>query len=151
MENGAVTTQLSFPFQAFEEELANPIFGHQLTDIEAFVASLLLDVTSEKPMKSDEISEAVFNKFGERLSFRKVKLLIRSLRRDHAFPILSSRSRPFGYFWCKSQDEMIRFEQMWLKQVMDELVTLQIMKKHNYPRLANQLRFKDIPNLEGKI
>lgn len=141
----AVAEQLKFPFGLLAEEMNDPVRGHQLTEIEAFIASLLIDATSEKPMKTDRIIELVKDQVNQRLDRRKVKIIIRSLRRDHAFPILTRRSNPAGYFWCKNQKEMAEFERMWLSQVTDELYTLQIMKKHNYPRMANQLRFKDLP------
>lgn len=149
MSTTAVAEQLKFPFGLLAEEMTDPIFGHQLTEIEAFIASLLIDATSEKPMKTDRIIELVKDQVDQRLDRRKVKIIIRNLRRNHAFPILTRRSNPAGYFWCHSQKEMEEFERMWLSQVYDELITLQIMKKHNYPRMAKQLRFKDIPNPEG--
>jgi hypothetical protein len=146
----AAAKQLAFPFEAFEEELLNPLNGVPLTDEESFVASLLLDATSEKPMKTEEIIERVADALGVRLSFRQLKIVIRSLRRNHAFPILSRRSKPAGLWWCQSPDEMKEFARLWQSQYFDEMRTLYVMMKHNYPRLAGQMRFTDIPANEGR-
>lgn len=137
--------QLKFPFGLVAEEETDPVRGHQLSEIEKFIAYLLIEATSEKPMKTDQIIQRVKDQVNQRLDRRKVKIIIRNLRRLHAFPILTRRSNPAGYFWCKNQKEMEEFERMWLSQVTDELYTLQVLKKHNYPRMAKQLRFKDLP------
>lgn len=147
MKTSATPQQLSFPFQVFEEEIVNPLNGQQMTETEEFIATLLLDASSEKPIKMAEIINAVADAFNEQISERQVKIIIRSFRRERGFPILTRRSKPAGYWWCVSQKDMQTFEKMWLSQVMDELITLQIMKKRNYPRLAGQLR---LPNVAGK-
>ncbi|MDQ3132422.1 MAG: hypothetical protein M3Q99_16870 [Acidobacteriota bacterium] len=145
METTATTMkQLAFPFEIFEEELANPLLGHKLTDIEAFIASLLLDATSENPTKTETIIEAVKNQFDVSLNRRKVKILVRSLRRNHVFPILSRRSVPAGYWWCASADEMKEFIKLWQSQYFDEITTLSLMVRHNFPRLAGQMRLKEV-------
>ena len=136
--------QLSFPFEVFEEELATPIKGVALTENEAFVASLLLSATSEKPMKTDDLRNAIKNQSDQDVSFREIKKIIRSLRRNHAFPILSRRSKPAGLWWCQSISEMKEFTRLWQSQYFDEMTTLWLMMKHNYPKLAGQLRISDI-------
>jgi hypothetical protein len=130
--------QLAFPFQVIEEEILNPISGYQMTEVESFVAELLLDATSEKPMKMKQIIDVLADAKHERVSERQMKIIIRTLRRDRGFPILTRRSRPAGYFWCRSVKEFKEFEAMWTKQTMDELTTLQLMKRRNYPKLAGQ-------------
>jgi len=142
MENG--TKQLAFPFQVFEEEILNPLDGVALTEVEEFVASLLLDATSEKPLKTAQIIEAVADALGEEISFRELKKIIRSLRVNHAFPILSRRSKTAGLWWCQSIDEMKEFARLWQSQYFDEMKTLYVMMKHNYPRLAGQLRLPKV-------
>lgn len=135
-----ILEQLSFPFKQFEDELTNPLDGHQLSKLEAFIGSLLLDADSEKPLKTTEIVAAVFEQLGENLNRRRLKIIIRNLRRLHGFPILTRRSKPAGYFWCRSKKEWAEFEKMWMSQVMDELVTHKMMKKSVYPNLAGQRR-----------
>lgn len=135
--------QMAFPFQVYEEGILNPLNGVQLNDVEAFVANLLLDATSEKPMKTEQIIAAVADGLNEKISFRQLKKVIRSLRVNHAFPILSRRSKPAGLWWCQSIDEMKEFARLWQSQYFDEMRTLYLMMKHNYPRLAGQLR---LPN-----
>lgn len=137
--------QMAFPFQVYEEEILNPLNGVQLNDVEAFVANLLLDATSEKPMKTEKIIAAVADGLNTKLSFRQLKKIIRSLRVNHAFPILSRRAKPAGLWWCQSIDEMKEFSRLWQAQYFDEMRTLYLMMKHNYPRLAGQLR---LPNGE---
>ena len=141
----AQTKQLSFPFEVFEEEILSPIKGAALTENESFVASLLLNASSEKPMKTDDIRAAIKNALDVDVSFRQIKQIIRSLRRNHAFPILSRRSKPAGLWWCQSVAEMKEFTRLWQSQYFDEMVTLSVILKTNYPKLAGQMRISDIP------
>lgn len=140
--------QISFPFEVFEEELANPLFGHQLSEVEAFISRLLLDASSEKPIQIREVISRVESSLGRRINEREVKDTVRSLRRNHAFPILSRRGAPAGYYWCSSTQEMKEFSRRWMASYFDEMVTLSIIVKHNFPRLAGQMRIADIPKKE---
>lgn len=137
-------TQMAFPFLIFEEEIINPLGGVELSAIESFIASLLLDATSEKPVKMAAIIEACADTLGAKISERKVKILIRSLRLNHAFPIITRRAKPAGYWWCGSVEEMKEFARLWQSQYFDEMRTLHVMMKHNFPRLAGQMRIADI-------
>lgn len=136
--------QLAFPFQILEEEILNPIAGRQLTATEEFIAGLLLDASSEQPIKTDEIIERLKAENNIELTFRELKKIIRSLRRNHAFPILTRRSKPAGYWWCQSIAEMKEFARLWQSQYFDEMVTLSVIVKANYPKLAGQMRISDI-------
>lgn len=137
--------QLAFPFEIFEQELLNPLNGQKMNEIESYIASLLLEASSEKPIQIKEIIEAVKANSKKRISERKVKDIIRSLRRNHAFPVLSRKEAPAGYWWCQSIDEMKEFAKLWQSQYFDEMRTLYVMMKHNFPRLAGQMRLSDIP------
>lgn len=137
------TKQLSFPFHVFEEERLNPLNGQQMTPEETFIAQIILEGTSEKPIKMQEIIDGYRDVFAEKLSERQLKIIIRSFRRDRAFPILSRRANPAGYWWCQSVAEMKEFAQLWQSQYFDEMRTLYVMMKHNFPHLAGQLR---LPN-----
>ena len=130
--------QLELNFDILEEEIINPLKGVELSGIEGFVASLLLEASGEKPLKMADIIEAVRVGRQEKISERQVKIIINSLRNDHELPILSRRSQPAGYWWCGSEDEMKEFESMWFSQIRNELNTLRKMKKH-YRRLAGQM------------
>lgn len=132
--------QLAFPFQVFEEELLNPLTSRHLTETEELIANLLLGATSEKPMKMAELISVCEDSLHKRLSERQIKIIIRNLRRDHAFPILTRRANPAGYWWCQSADEMKEFARLWQSQYFDEMMTLHIMMRRNYPRLAGQMR-----------
>lgn len=138
--------QMSFPFFIFEEELLNPLNGQQMSPEETFIAQLILDGTSEKPVKMQRIIDEYQEVFGETISERQIKIIIRSFRRDRAFPILTRRSKPAGYWWCQSVEEMKNFAQLWQSQYFDEMRTLYIMMKHNYPKLAGQLRLPNSGN-----
>lgn len=140
----AVAKQMSFPFQVFEEEVLNPLGGVKLSPTEEFVANLLLDASAENPLKTAQIIEMVADGLGEEISFRELKKIIRSLRVNHAFPILSRRSKPAGLWWCQSIDEMKEFARLWQSQYFDEMRTLYVMMKHNYPRLAGQMRLPNV-------
>ena len=141
---GEAATQLSFPFYVFEEEILNPLGGQQMTVQEVFIAQLILEASSAKPVKMDEIIEQFRKTFGENLSVRQLKVIVRAFRRDRAFPILSRRSKPAGYWWCQSVEEMKEFSNLWQSQYFDEMRTLYVMMRHNYPRLAGQLRLPNI-------
>ena len=136
--------QMTFPFQVLEDEMMNPIAGRELTATEEFISILLLDASSEKPIKTDEIIRRLKAEKNIEINFRELKKIIRSLRRNHAFPILTRRAKPAGYWWCQSISEMKEFARLWQSQYFDEMVTLSVILKVNYPKLAGQMR---LPNL----
>ena len=136
--------QLAFPFQVLEDEMMSPISERELTATEEFISILLLDASGEKPIKSQQIIERLKADLNIEISFRELKKIMRSLRRHHAFPIITRRAKPAGYWWCVSQAQFEEFERLWESQFYDEMITLQIMKKANYPKLAGQMR---LPNL----
>ncbi len=133
-------------FKAFEDALLSPLNGHELNDKEEFVASLLLTVSIHRPLIGKEISEAVQKQFGKKLSQRAVMDAIRSLRKQHGFPILANRSKnPKGYWWCGSIKEMEAYIQDVRSHTLDELNTLSRIVHRNYPSLAGQLSFDFSP------
>jgi hypothetical protein len=130
--------QLSFPFEVLEEEMLNPLLGHQLNETEGFVATELLNATREKPMMIRDIIAAAKAQNSGAIGERQVKKIIRSLRRNHAFPILSRKEKPHGYYWATSEGEVKEFIKTWSAQYQDEAATLRVMLRHNFPRLAGQ-------------
>lgn len=137
-------------FKEFEDELLSPLRGHALTETEEFVASLLLTVSIKRPMIGKEISEAVQKQFEIKLSQRAVMDAIRSLRKEHAFPILARRSKPPGYWWCGSIKEMEEYIQYVRRHTLDEMHTVSRIVRHNYPSLAGQLNF-DFSQVEKPV
>ncbi|OLE52659.1 MAG: hypothetical protein AUG51_16950 [Acidobacteria bacterium 13_1_20CM_3_53_8] len=131
-------------FRLFEDELLNPLRGHELSELESFVASLLLNASSQKPIGIKEIKRAVHKHLEQRISERRVKAIIRKLRKVHFFPILSHTAEPTGYWWSESSEQMKAFAERFQEQPLDQLHTLSKMVKHNYPELAGQLKFEDI-------
>src|SRR6185369_17654767 len=112
-------------FETFESELLNPLRGHYLTPLESYVASLLLDASKERPIDNESIRCSI----GLRLTEfhlrrapdqRTIKMIVRALRKAHAFPIISSRKRPAGYWWCHSAEEMKDFVETFRSQALDE-------------------------------
>jgi hypothetical protein len=138
---GEGVSQAELKFETFEAELLNPLRGHELTDMERFVASLLLGAKRDFPIGIKAIIAQVRRVKGSNLSERRVKRIIRSLRKDHAFPILASRQPPTGYWWCAGVEEMEGFICSFKSQALDELHTLSKIVKNNYPALAGQLEF----------
>ena len=131
-------------YEVFEQELLNPLRGHKLTECEAFVANLLLDASSHRPVKIRDIRLALERKGLTALSVRRVRKIVRTLRKEHAFPILARRSEPAGFWWCASAAEMDSFVKVFRSQAMDELHTLSRIVKQNYPALAGQLRLEEM-------
>lgn len=138
-------------FALYEQELLNPLCGHSLTEMEKFVASLLLTASSHRPILIAEIIEAIEqnpeleNKGSYQTKERRVQKVIRSLRKDHTFPILARREKPAGCWWCTSAADMQAFIESFRSQALDELHTLSRIVKHNYPALQGQLAFEDAP------
>ena len=69
--------QVDLPFELLEEEILAPIKGVDLTDLEFFVAKLLLRATSAVPVKQQAIIHAIQLERGVTLDPRKVP-------RDHS-------------------------------------------------------------------
>jgi len=132
--------QSDLPFEIFEDEVLAPIAGRDLSEIEYFVATLLLRATTEVPVKQAAIIAAARSAKGVTLSERQTRIIVRTLRRDHAFPICSRKGAPAGYWWGRTEAELEEFIRVWKAQFLDEAQTLSIMIKTNFPRLAGQLR-----------
>jgi hypothetical protein len=130
-------------FKTFEQELLNPLRGHSLKPNEEFIANTLLDASSERPMTIKDLRQAMHENGLSAVSNRMVKRIVRSLRSEHGFPILSRRGEPAGFWWCSSAEEMEGFIKLFRSQAMDELHTLSKMVKQNYPQLAGQLSLED--------
>lgn len=131
----------SLKFDYYESELLNPLRGHELSDVERFVAELLLGASSTVPIANARIAYEAARQFTG-IDARKVKAIIRTLRKDHHFPILARRGKPNGYWWCASPEEMEEFIRVFKSQALDELHTLSKIVKTNYPELAGQLRLE---------
>jgi hypothetical protein len=160
--------------ELFEAELLAPLRGHQLSEDESLIASLLLDASSERPIgikhivsvlnsrprrESADRSQDTGKSRRRRMDDRAVKDIIRTLRKDHEFPILSRKfarkaerdeagtvTRPAtlaGYWYCQSETEMIDFIRDFQQQPLDELHTLSRIVKANYPKLTGQLTLHD--------
>jgi len=123
--------------------MASALTYRDLTTSESFIASLLLDARSEKPIDSNGIGRAMHQEFGFAIGARMIKAVIRSLRKNHAFPIISRREKPAGYWWCRSKEEMIAFIEIFRGQALDELHTLKRIVNQNYPEIAGQLRLEE--------
>ncbi len=136
--------QLAFNFEQFEQAIVSPLAGQELDPTESFIASLLLEASADKPMTSEYLIEAVRGQLGEKLSLRRFHNIIRNLRKNNRFPILSRRMKPAGYWWCGSIAEMNAFIEDFRSQAMDELHTLSRIVNKNYPALAGQMRFEDL-------
>lgn len=131
--------QADLPYDVFEDELLAPIRGVALSELETFVATLLLRHTSEVPIKIAAVIEAIKTR-QITVSDRQVKSIIRDLRRQHLFPICSRKGKPAGYWWGRTEDEIAEFVEAWRAQYLDEAKTLSLMLKANYPRLAGQMK-----------
>lgn len=129
--------------ETFEHELLNPLRGHDLSPLESFVASLLLDASAKKPLDNAALRRAVKTQMQFDCSVRFMKSIIRELRKGHAFPIVSRREKPAGYWWAASAEEMAAFIGVFRSQALDELHTLSRIVRENYPALAGQLRLEE--------
>lgn len=132
--------QEDIPYETIEQEILDPLKGVKLTEIEFFVASQILEARSQAPIKMAEIMARAFERRSITLDPRAVRVIVRSLRRNHGFPICTRKGAPAGYYWGRSEAELEEFVNVWKSQYLDEIVTLQQMTKTNYPRLAGQLR-----------
>lgn len=131
-------------FAVFEDELLNPLHGHELTEQEAFAASLLLDASAARPLNNEALRDLLRGRFFETYSERAIKALILSLRDDHSFPIVASKSQPVGYWWCRSAEEM---KEQWERvrgEAVGMLATWSRLIKAHFPELAGQLRLEFI-------
>jgi len=131
--------QADLPYDVFEDELLAPIRGVALSELETFVATLLLRHSSEVPIKIATVIEAIKTR-QIIVSDRQVKSIIRGFRRDRTFPICSRKSKPAGYWWGRTEAELEEFVTSWKSQYLDEAKTLSLMIKANYPRLAGQMK-----------
>lgn len=137
---------MDLPFEVFEEEVLNPFRGVEMTEAEHFIATLILKAMTAEPIKQREIIAAVERDLECKITERQVRHIIRNLRRVHAFPICTRKSKdketgnPPGYWWGRTEAELEEFVETWKAQYLDEATTLHIMLKTNYPRLAGQLR-----------
>lgn len=132
-----------------EFELFNPLRGHHLTEMEQYVALLLIDAQAERPITNEGIRIAVEVHMHQTIDDRSVKRIIRTLRKDHSFPIIANKQSPPGYWYCRSKAEMEEFIERFRAQPLDQLHTLSRMVKAHFPELAGQLRFDDMEPPDG--
>lgn len=126
-------------FILYESALVNPAGSRPLTVEEDIIIRRLLLATSQRPIRLVELIDHLYIQTGKHWSERQMKDAIRTLRREHAMPILSRRRPPAGLWWCSSADEMREFIATFQAQAIDELQTLRRIVHHNYPTLAGQL------------
>lgn len=122
-----------------EINFEDPIRGLDLTALERLIANRIRSASAERPVQIRELT-AEAERQRIRISARRVKDIVRTLRKDHQLPILARRERPFGYFWCSSVEEMKQFIETFSSQARDEFYTLGRVVRANYPELAGQLR-----------
>lgn len=142
--------------RVYERELLSPLAGKNLSHVEQLVAELLLKATADRPIQIKHIITWLRDNHRIRTNERAVKELIRTLRKQHALPILASRGtgkqgrkkHPAGYWWAHSADEMRQFIDEFSKQARDEFHTLGRMVRGNYPELAGQLTVDSVQRLE---
>lgn len=123
-----------------KDEAVNPLKGQSLDELQTFIASLLLKADSKNPVTSDQIIAKVRSELYLTINLRKFHDIIRYFRKDLGLPVLSRRSKPAGYWWCRSINEMSEFALDFLSQAKDEFHTVSRMVSKNYPRLAGQLK-----------
>jgi hypothetical protein len=140
MQTAAFDHQAELPYATFEEAVMKPWTGIDMTDVERFIAGLILEATSESPIKQADIIAAVGREFTGGITDRQVRHVVRNLRRMHGFPICTRKGKPAGYWWARTEAEMEEFIQTWRAQFIDEAQTLSIMIKRNFPQLAGQLK-----------
>lgn len=134
--------QDDLPFETFEEAVMKPWTGIDMTDAERFIAGLILEATTARPIKQAEIIIAVHRDLQCTVTERQVRLIVRNLRRMHGFPVCTRKGAPAGYWWGRTEAELEEFIRVWKAQFVDEAQTLSIMIKKNFPRLAGQMRLE---------
>lgn len=132
--------QDQLPYEVFEDEMIDPLRGVEMTEAERYIAGLILDAVSERPIKQAEIITAVLQNLGYGVTERQVRHIVRNLRRMHGFPICTRKGAPAGYWWGRTEAELAEFVRVWQAQYLDEAQTLHMMLKTNYPRLAGQMK-----------
>jgi hypothetical protein len=134
--------QLSF--ETYESEVINPLRGHKLTPMEEYISSLLLDTSKQKPITNEDIRARVKMRFNlKKLDPRTIKNVIRSLRKFHHFPILASFTKPYGYWWCQSAEQMVEYYNDARGRLLDEFHTLSVILRVNFPDYAGQLKLEE--------
>lgn len=131
-------------FEVYEREIINPLRGHKLTPMEEYVASLLLDTSKDHPVTNEDMRTRVKMRFDlKKIDPRTIKAVIRSLRKFHHFPILARFTKPYGYWWCQSAEEMIEYYNDARARLLDEFHTLSLIIKTNFPDYAGQLKLEE--------
>ncbi len=46
--------QLAFNFEQLEQAIVNPLSGHELDDVESYIASLLLEASADQPISGNK-------------------------------------------------------------------------------------------------
>jgi hypothetical protein len=128
--------QLSF--QCWEAQMLSPLEGIALSEIDTLIASLLLNTSAREPRTNKNIRQYLENQ-GYRVVDRELKRAIRRLRNEHAFPILASLEKPYGYWWCGSAVEMEGYISVVRSRALAELVCLKRIVDANFPQLSGQL------------
>ncbi len=109
--------------------------GHK-TDAQTFeVARVLTHAAAAAPFTNEAIASHL------KLSERKVKDIVRTLRREWLLPIGSSRQLPYGYYWILTPKQFLDWSRVYRAQAIDELVTLHRLQRANFAELSGQGSF----------
>lgn len=136
----SIPTIEQLKFDNYEAEMLAPLRGIELSEMDSLIASYLLDTTALKPRTNTDIREFLRKEKLRRISERSLKAAIRRLRVQHCFPILASLQKPWGYWWCRSVEEMDRYISVVRSRAISELAYLKPIVDHNFPQLAGQLQ-----------
>lgn len=146
-------------FRDYEAEVINPLKGHKLTELEDYIANLLLGASKEKPLDNQAIRIAAGLHFDRALNDRTVKQVIEDLRRNHKFKIVGSKGRRKtkdrpaqlpGYWWADSPEEL----RDWHRRVRGESVkllqTIERIWDANFPEMMGQLTLEHAEEVLGE-
>lgn len=79
--------QAELPYTTIEEAVMKPWTGIDMTKAETYVAGLILEATSDRPIKQADVIDRVHFGLECKVTPRQIRAIVRNLRRVHGFPI----------------------------------------------------------------
>jgi len=81
---------------------------------------------------------------------RQIRNIVRDLRTKHYLPIGSTPSKPAGYFWAVTKEEILEFTERWRVFGLKQLYMVHRLRRQALPDFIDQLKL-DLQKIDHEI
>jgi hypothetical protein len=101
-------------------------------DLMLYMARALVSASAEQPIQGEALGYLLD------VDARKIKELAKRLQDEWQLPVVASREKPYGYFYARTQEQLLSWARTNRSQAISMLVTQYHLLRSNLPELAGQ-------------